>query len=197
MQECYNENDYNLSMLEPGCDENPYDTEAPKYNPFNHVYPIFIDTKIGTLEVMVQFSVVRGAYDLGYYVGKMEEAFRIPINVEEMNISEFAINASETLQITEPEDVMSQKDLAYENAPLYMVPMVVRARRLTKGENAPEAWELLSKEETASIIDGPTLEKMIVGYAKKVMADQSAPAILSEILEHFASRYNEVDEDED
>ncbi len=180
-----------LSHLEPGGESNPLESAPLAYNPLNHAYRMIADTPVGIVEVMVKFLIVRG-YELPLDLLNNSEALRIPVSVEDVPITEPEGQQFYGEKFTGWKDEVAGGALVEEitGGSYYMIPSIVRARRLASGEvtNA-DTWELLTEDEVAALIPGPALLELILGYAKHVADDQSAPAALKDLLDHFTGRY--------
>jgi len=194
-----------LQDLAPGSDENPLEQEPLKYNPLNHVYPMIADTPLGIIEVMVRFSVVRGGSLPTDMLGCAKE-LQVPASIEDIPV----IATAKEIQFyggdfsgwqNTAEDRVAEASLVDEinnGGPFYLLPLVVRARRLMSGEQGnKDTWQNLTKEETATIITGPVLLDLIFGYADKVEADPNAPAGLKDLLDHYTGRGQKPDPDEE
>lgn len=182
-----------LQDLQPGSDENPYDAPKLQYNPLNHAYPMIAETEVGVIEVMVQFALVRGRDNLPGDMSVAANALCVPVSIEDLPVSDFSLTSDPDLPVSKPEDVVSQGALMEEifnGGRFYLVPTIVRGRRLSSGEiGSTDSWEPLTKEEVSAIISGPALLDLIVGYADKVGKDPDAPAGLLDLLDHFTGRY--------
>lgn len=180
-----------LSHLEPGGESNPLESTPLAYNPLNHAYRMIADTSVGIVEVMVKFMVVRG-HELPLDLLNNSEALQIPVSVEDAVITE-----------PEGQQFYGEKFMGWHNevagralveemttGHFYLIPAIVRARRLASGEitNA-DTWEPLSEIEVAALIPGPALLDLILGYAEHVANDRTAPAALKDLLDHFTGRY--------
>jgi len=194
-----------LQDLEPGSDENPLEQEPLKYNPLNHVYPMVADTPLGIIEVMVRFAVVRGDA-LPTDMLSCAKELQVPASIEDIPVVatkkeiEFYGGDYSGWQDT-AEDRVAEASLVDElsnSGPFYLLPLVVRARRLMSGEEGnTDTWLNLTKEEAATIITGPVLLDLIFGYADKVGADPNAPAGLLDLLNHFTGRGQEHNPDDE
>lgn len=191
--------------LAPGGDENPLEAAPLEYNPLNHAYPMIADTPLGIIEVMVRFAVVRGSA-LPTDMLSCAEELRVPASIEDIPV----VATQKEIQFyggdfsgwrNTAEDRVAEASLVDElnnSGPFYLLPLVVRARRLMSGEEGnSDTWLNLTKEETATIITGPVLLDLIFGYADKVDADPNAPAGLKDLLNHYTGRGNEPDPDEE
>jgi hypothetical protein len=184
-----------LSDLEPG-EDNPLDT-PPVYNPLSHSYPMNIDTVEGPIEIMVQFALVQGKENLPVDLINNAEAFQVPVAIEDVPISE----EGQVFEIPddifsekelEPEDVVAEQALVDElttDQNYYMIPTIVRARRLIGpiSENilGETGGDLLSKEETAELVSPELLLARLKEYRDEVAADDNAPSGLLDLLNHF------------
>jgi hypothetical protein len=194
-----------LQHLAPGSDENPLEAAPLKYNPLNHAYPMVADTPLGIIEVMVRFAVVRGG-DLPTDMLGCAKELQVPAVIEDIPVIatkkeiEFYGGDFSGWQNT-AEDRVAEASLVDElnnSGPFYLLPLVVRARRLMSGEQGnTDTWQNLTKEEAAAIITGPVLLDLIFGYADKVAADSNAPAGLLDLLDHFTGRGQKPDADEE
>jgi hypothetical protein len=189
--------DFDLHDLEPG-EDNPLDSD-PGYNPLNHAYPMIADTTIGQVEIMVKFSIIRGKENLPIDLINNAEALQVPMSIEDVPISD----EGKTFEI--PDDLFADGGMVTEQAPndaiaesaliseltedetYYLIPMIVRARRLD--------GDLLSSEETANLISPSDLLALIIGYRDTVAADPMAPKALLDLLDHFVKRDPEEFED--
>lgn len=176
-----------LADLEPN-DGNPLEREPLQYNPLNHAYPMMADTDIGVVELMVQFTVVRGKRNLPDEMACRAAELQVPVYIEDVPVSA-SQEFDEAITDHIARDIVSEgaliDELSYDQC-YYLTPMIVRARRFTEeGE-----WETLTKEETAGIIPGEVLLNLIKGYADKVAADPNAPTGLLDLLDHFTGRRN-------
>jgi hypothetical protein len=170
----------NLRDLDP-CETNPLDSNPLSYNPLNHAYPMIADTKVGIVEVMVKFTVVRGQSGLSYDMLENAPALQIKVSTEDVPIS-----FGNTQDVTEDALI----DTISHDCRYYLVPTIVRARRLASGEpDNTDSWELLTEEETVSLFSWQALLDLIVGYADKVANDPDAPAALLDMLQHFTGNY--------
>ncbi|MFA5766691.1 MAG: hypothetical protein WC919_02060 [Candidatus Paceibacterota bacterium] len=194
-----------LQDLAPGGDENPLESPPLKYNPLNHAYPMVADTPLGIIEVMVRFTVVRGN-GLPTDMLACAKELRVPASIEDIPV----VATKKEIQFfggdfsgwqNSAEDKVAEASLVDElsnSGPFYLLPLVVRARRLMSGEEGnTDSWQLLTKEETAAIVPGPTLLDLIFGYADKVDADPNAPAGLKDLLNHYTGRGQTPDPDEE
>jgi len=194
--------DFDLSGLEPG-EDNPLDS-LPTYNPLNHSYPMNIDTDDGPIEIMVQFALVQGKENLPVQLISEAEAFQVPISIEDVPVSaegeRFEIpddvfgeeELSDINDGMEPEDVVAEQALVSElteDQSYYMIPTIVRARRLIgpDSENilGEEGGDLISKEETAELVSPMMLLARLQRYRDEVAADGDAPRALLDLLDHF------------
>jgi hypothetical protein len=170
----------NLRELDP-CETNPLDSNPLPYNPLNHSYPMIADTKVGVVEAMIKFVVVRGQHGLADDMLKDAPTLQIRVSIEDIQVPFWTQDG-----ITENALI----DTISNDCRYYLVPTIVRARRLASGEvNNTDTWELLSEEETVSLFSWQTLLDLIVGYASKVAGDPDAPAALLDMLQHFTGRY--------
>jgi hypothetical protein len=173
-----------LSDLEPGSDENILEKPVI-YNPLNHAYPMFADTNIGVIEIMVQFMVIRGKRNLPIRASGVQ----IPMIIEDLPVSDSLANYNDDYDFSES----SMNEAVVEGALIsemtdderyYLAPMIVRARQFISGPGV-ETWKPLSKEEVSGIITGDILHELIIGYATKVYSDPNAPTGLVDLLQHF------------
>lgn len=197
--------DDELNDLEPG-DDNPLDAEQ-QYNPLNHSFPMNIETADGPVEIMVKFAVVRGKENLPVEFINDAEDLQIPVSIEDVPISE----EGKTFQI--PEDIFGEQtpaDVVAEGALLdelaedptyYLIPMIVRARRLVgpADENilGEVGGDLISKEETAELIPPDLLLARLRQYREEVTADEAAPTALLDLLDHFMAERGRPLSDDD
>jgi hypothetical protein len=195
-----------LRELEPG-DENPLESTPLKYNPLNHTYPMIADTPLGIIEVMVRFTVVRGNSLPTDMLGCAKE-LQVPAVIEDIPV--IGPQNKKEIQFfggdfsgwqNSAEDKVAEASLVDEidnSGPFYLLPLVVRARRLMSGEQGnTDTWQNLTKEETATIITGPVLLDLIFGYADKVAADPNAPAGLLDLLNHYTGHGQTPDPDDE
>jgi hypothetical protein len=163
---------------------NPLESAPLVYNPLNHAYPMIANTSVGIIEVMVQFSVVRGENLPIDMIGSAKE-LQVPVAIEDVPISQSGFS----------EDTVAESALVDEiqGGHYYLIPVIVRARRFSGGEqNNVDSWEPLTADDVASIISGPALLDLIIGYADKVAADPDAPAGLLDLLDHFTGRAGQI-----
>jgi hypothetical protein len=195
-----------LQDLEPN-DGNFLESTPLKYNPLNHAYPMIADTPLGIIEVMVCFTVVRGN-NLPTDMLSCAKELQVPASIEDIPV--IGPQNKKEIQFfggdfsgwqNSAEDKVAEASLVDEidnSGPFYLLPLVVRARRLMSGEQGnTDTWQNLTKEETAAIIPGPTLLDLIFGYADKVAADPNAPAGLLDLLNHYTGRGQTPDPDEE
>ena len=189
-----------LSDLEPN-DGNPLERPPLQYNPLNHAYPMMAETSIGVLELMVQFTIVRGQTGIPTNLLGHAVELQVPVSIEDMPVNgpkEF----DESIRDQIARDIVSEgalvDELSYDTC-YYLVPMIVRARRFVG--NAPDAvpskeggtWESLTREEVAETVTGDALLDLFRGYADKVASDPNAPTGLLDMLDHFRLGPNRAD----
>jgi hypothetical protein len=193
-----------MQDLEPN-DGNPLESAPLRYNPLNHAYPMVADTPLGIIEVMVKFVVVRGDA-LPTDMLSCAKELQVPASIEDIpvvatkkEIQFFGGDYSGWKQSAEDQVAeASLRDELSNVGPFYLLPLVVRARRLMSGDQGnTDSWLLLTKEETAKIIPGSTLLDLIFGFADKVDADPDAPAGLKDLLNHYTGRGQAPDPDEE
>jgi hypothetical protein len=199
-----------MMSLEPG-EDNPLERPNINYNPLNHAYPMVADTNLGVIEFMVKFTVIRGQAGLPEDLVSSAPCLQVPVIIEDIPVSkelEFATTDYDLSNFKSPDDIVAEGALVSEmtgDERYYIVPMIVRARRLATGEPGSEdTWESLSKEEVSGLISGQQLLNLICGYAVKVAADPNAPAGLLDLLQHFTRQefsgrptQTESDDDDD
>lgn len=181
----------NMRDLEPG-EFNPLERQNVQYNPLNHAYPMIADSELGILEIMVKFSVIRGRAGLPEDLVSSAPCLQVPVIIEDIPVSKEVVDITEDYDLSKfksPDDIVAEGALISEMAgdeSYYLIPMIVRARRLTSGEgDNADTWELLSKEEVSGLVSGQQLLNLVCGYAAKVAADPNAPAGLLDLLQHF------------
>jgi hypothetical protein len=180
-----------MADLEPG-ENNPLERPKVRYNPLNHAYPMIASTEIGTVEVMVRFTIVRGRSSLPTDLVSSSHILQVPMIIEDIPVSKEVQFFTEDYDFSDwksPDEIVAEGALVSEmtgDERYYLVPMIVRARRLASGEGDNlDSWEMISKEEIGSLISDQILLDLIVGYAAKVKSDPDAPAGLIDLLQHF------------
>jgi hypothetical protein len=180
--------------LEPG-EFNPLERPNVQYNPLNHCYPMIADSNLGILEIMVRFSVIRGRAGLPEDLVSSAPCLQVPAIIEDIPVSKEVEGITEDYDFSKfksPDDIVTEGALLSElqdDETYYLIPMIVRARRLTSGEGDNEdSWENLSKDEVAGLVSGQQLLNLVCGYAAKVAADPNAPAGLLDLLQHFTRK---------
>ena len=182
----------NMADLEPG-DDNPLERPNITYNPLNHAYPMIAHTNLGIFEIMVKFMPIRGMAGLPEDLVSSAPCLQVPVIIEDIPVSkELKDVPSVDFDFSNwqsPDDIVAEGALISEmtgDERYYIVPMIVRVRRLTSGEpDNTGAWEDISKEEISGLLSGQQLLNLICGYAAKVAADPNAPAGLLDLLQHF------------
>jgi hypothetical protein len=174
-----------IQDLEPGGDSNPLEQAPLPYNPLNHAYPMIANTKVGIIELMVKFVIVRGKDNLPLDMIAKSAELQIPVSIEDV-----PVKLGESAE--KSDDFVAENALISEmtgDERHYLIPAIVRARRLASGEiGSTDTWEPLTKDETAVLITGEALLDLITGYAEKVASDPEAPIGLLDLLDHFTGR---------
>jgi hypothetical protein len=184
-----------LHDLEPGAEENPLEKAPLAYNPLNHAYPMTAETTIGVVEFMVQFTIIKGASNLPVEFFSSTNELQLPMSIEDVPVTE---NPGQSFFGQDfkgwANDQVNESALVSElkgDERYFLIPMIVRARRLVTGEpDATDTWEPLTVEQTAGLISGQALLDLILGYYEKISDDDNAPTALLDILEHFTGRYD-------
>jgi hypothetical protein len=181
-----------VSSLEPQ-DTNPLDQPAT-YNPLNHAYPMLISTAEGKIEIMVQFMLIQGKANLPTEWISDSPEFQVPVSVEDMSVT------------TDPDDDRKEElqeqllvDELTQDQRYYMIPTIVRARRLIgpekENELGAEGGDLMTKEEVAELVPPNLLLARLRQYRDEVAQDEHAPDGLLDLLNHFSSNSGLFGED--
>jgi hypothetical protein len=175
-----------IRYLEPG-DDNPNDATTDYYNPLHYAYPMAVQTDEGAVEIIVKFLITqalperdninfeyKGTHYCLPFFEKWPEVSLPPTDFLDVNMNGYQVG----------------------EAPYYLIPAIVRARRLNghaaewlpiqdDGSWTEAGSELLDRADLERLVTPEILLEAIQDYHRQVRSNPEVPLRLLELLDHY------------